>query len=108
MNSIINTYLDDVDKREKAATIGPWKYSIVTAPGWTDYAMISGYQRSAQYRDYIRRFDAEFIAHSRTDNKILLEMLVDCLEFISKKQIEKKETEPLVERLIGRIQRAKA
>lgn len=106
MNSILKSYLNEVKKREESATGGPWKYSPVKAEGFEAYSTIHGYQRSVQHRDFIRDFDAEFMAHSRVDVFVLHKMLTDCLEVIEKRTLGERDIEELIGRLERRIQQA--
>lgn len=104
MNSIISTYLEEVKNREEGATVGPWKATPVKDEGWQAYCMVQGYQRSVKFRDFIRDFDADFIAHSRIDVAILLAMVFDLWEIIMKKKPEPREVEMINEILSRRIQ----
>lgn len=104
MNSIINTYLDEVKTREEGATVGPWRKVDVKIEGWQSYSMVQGYQRAVKFRDFIRDFDADFMAHSRTDVPILHAMVLDLLQFLNKKGLEPREVETINETLSRRIQ----
>lgn len=106
MNSIVNSYLEEVEKRLDEATSGPWKAVPCRYEGWQAYSLVHGYQRSVRNRDYIRSFDAEFIAHSRTDNYILYKSLTDCLELLQKGKTGERDIEELVGRITRCIQEA--
>lgn len=94
--------------REEGATAGPWRATAVSLEGWQSYSMVQGYQRAVKFRDFIRDFDADFMAHARTDVPILHGMVKDLLEFINKKGLEPKEAENLNEILSRRIQQFEA
>lgn len=66
--------------------------------------MITGYQRSVKFRDLIRNEDADFMAHARTDVRVLKNMLLDSLEFITKINANERALEDFFSRLNDRIE----
>ena len=108
MNLMISSYLEEVEEREQAATTGPWKEAPIEIKGWESYKMVAGSQRSAKYRDFIRSFDAEFMAHARNDVMVLHQLTTDLLEFINKLNLSESEKEALSSRLTRRIQMGEA
>ena len=104
MTQLISSYLSEVLKREEAATCGPWTSTRCKGEGWQSFKLIGGYQRAVRYRDFIRDFDADFIAHSRNDVHVLLGMVMDQQEVIAKNEIDPKHRLWLEERHIQRIE----
>lgn len=104
MRQKINFYLNSVDRRESQATPGPWKRKQSEVDGWKAYSMITGYQRSVKFRDLIRNEDADFMAHARTDVRVLKNMLLDSLEFITKLDVNERALEEFFSRLDNRIE----